>query len=139
RRTDNMMINARDAVVWTNRTTYEVMVRPHQWRCPEDHPEYKGGRGYWGDPIGAAYAGWAEATNDQRMRLMLETAIDLAMQGYPLKDVLTAFAQVREFRALGDQSYPMCRALTSALVGRCLEANSMTFEELLVHYAQPGA
>jgi hypothetical protein len=55
---------------------------------------------------------------------------------------------VRKFRALepkrdrrymmihpGDQSYPMCRALTSALVGQCLGFNTMNFEELLIHYA----
>jgi hypothetical protein len=28
----------------------------------------------------------------------------------------------------------MARALTSALVGKCLEPNTMTFEELLMHY-----
>jgi hypothetical protein len=48
-----------------------------------------------------------------------------------LKTVLRAFANVAEFRALGSESYPMCRALTSALVGRCLEPNTMSFEELL--------
>jgi hypothetical protein len=48
--------------------------------------------------------------------------------------VLTAFAEVREFRKLGGRSYPMCRALTKALLGRCLEPNTMSFEELLVHY-----
>jgi hypothetical protein len=74
-------------------------------------------------------------TDQQRTRLMLETAIDLAMQGFALKDVLVAFAGVRQFRALGGQSYPMARALTSALLGKCLEPNTMSFEELLVHYA----
>jgi hypothetical protein len=77
---------------------------------------------------------WQEMTNPQRMHLMLETAIDLAMQGIAMKQVLTAFAEVREFRALGRQSYPMCRALTAALVGRSLEFNTMGFEELLIHY-----
>jgi hypothetical protein len=73
-------------------------------------------------------------TKWQRVQLMLETAIDLAMQGIPLADVLKEFAMVKEFRALGGESYPMCRALTSALVGRCREPNTMTFEELLRHY-----
>jgi hypothetical protein len=63
---------------------------------------------------------------------MLETVIDLGMQGFPLKQMLRAFAEVREFRALGSQSYPMCRALTSALLGRCLEPNTMSFEEVLL-------
>jgi hypothetical protein len=39
-----------------------------------------------------------------------------------------------QFRALGSQSCPMARALTSALLGRCLEPNTMSFEELLVYY-----
>jgi hypothetical protein len=127
------MISAKEAVVWVNHETHEVMVWRQKKGCPEDYrrPE----EGYWCDPIGAAYSEWGEATNDQRVRLMTETAIDLAMDGFALKDVLTAFAQVIEFRALGGKSYPMCRALTSALVGRSLEPNTMSFEELLVHYS----
>jgi hypothetical protein len=125
-----LMLDASDIVVWVNGETKEIMVRTHAWGCPEDRD-----LGHqWGDPIGAAYSSWHELTDKQRVRLMLETAIDLAMQGYPLKDVLTAFAQVRQFRALGSQSYPMARALTSALVGRCLEPNTMSFEELLAYY-----
>jgi hypothetical protein len=42
---------------------------------------------------------------------------------------------VRQFRALGDKSFPMCRALTTALIGRFYDSNTMGFEELLVHYA----
>jgi hypothetical protein len=56
------------------------------------------------------------------------------MQGFELGTVLRTFAEVKQFRALGDQSYPMCRALTTAMVGRCLEANTMSFEELLEHH-----
>jgi hypothetical protein len=61
----------------------------------------------------------------QRVQLMLETDIDLAMAGFAIADVLRAFAQVREFRALGRDSYPMCRALTGALVGERLDPNTM--------------
>jgi hypothetical protein len=125
------MLDAKDIVVWVNDKTKEVMVRTHAWGCPEEHRGHGHG---WADPIGAAYSEWGTMTDRQRVRLMLETAIDLAMQGFPLKAVLTAFAEVREFRALGSQSYPMARALTSALLGRCLEPNTMSFEELLVHY-----
>jgi hypothetical protein len=120
------MINAAEAVVWINRDTKEIMIRSHS----------DGVRGVaWSDPIGAAYPQWRKMSNDQRCQLMEETAIDLAMQGFALKDVLTAFAQVVEFRALGSESVPMCRALTSALLGRCLEANTMSFEELLESYS----
>jgi hypothetical protein len=124
------VINAAEAVVWVNNETHEVMVWRHARGCPD---ERRGGarEGYWVDPIGAAYSQWHEMSNDQRMRLMTETAIDLAMQGFALKDVLTAFAQVVEFRALGSQSYPMARALTSALLGRCLEPAGEEFEYVL--------
>jgi hypothetical protein len=124
------MIAARDAVVWVNNDTKEVMVRTHRWGVPEQH----GFVGQWCDPIGAAYSEWSEMNNEQRVLLMLETVIDLGMQGIPLKRVVTAFAEITEFRALGSNSYPMCRALTSALLGRCLEMNTMSFEELLQHY-----
>jgi hypothetical protein len=92
---------------------------------------------HWGDPIGAAYSDWTKSTTAERMRLMTETAIELAMQGYDLKSILIEFAKVTEFRALGSASYPMCRALTSALVGKCLEPNTMSFEELLEAYGPP--
>jgi len=74
------MINAEEAVVWVNNETHEVMVWRHGKGCPEDYPAAR--RGYFCDPIGAAYSQWQEMSNDQRMRLMTETAIDLAMQGY---------------------------------------------------------
>jgi hypothetical protein len=121
------MIAAKDAVVWVNNDTHEVMVQTHQWGAPEQPS--------WSDPIGASYSGWNEATDAERVKLMLETAIDLAMQGFPLDRVLRAFATVTEFRALGGKSYPMCRALTMALVGRRLEPTTMSFEELLAKYA----
>jgi hypothetical protein len=126
------MIKAEDAVVWINDDTREVMVKPHSWGVPEDHAPYK--RGHWCDPIGAAYSQWNVMTNGQRVRLMLETSIDLTMQGWPMATVLRAFAEVEEFHDLGRESYPMCRALTAALVGTSLEPNTMNFDELLIHY-----
>lgn len=123
------MIKAKDATVWVNFDAGEVMVTGRE--LEHRRPHEKG----WCDPIGAAYGQWQQMTNPQRVNLMLETAIDLAMKGVPMQRVLVAFAEVREFRALGGRSYPMCRALTTALVGRTLEFNTMTFEELLVHYA----
>jgi hypothetical protein len=128
------MIAAKEVVVWINNETKDIMVRPLAWGVPEDHGP--AGRGYWCDPIGAAYVTWKRGTNAERVQLMEETAIDLAMQGFSLKRVLISFAEVVEFRALGKESHPMCRALTSALVGRCLEANTMSFEELLIHYGR---
>ncbi|ANW05035.1 hypothetical protein [Bradyrhizobium icense] len=122
------MISAKNAVVWTNDSTREVRVAAQG----EYRPDTKGGM--WGDPIGASYLQWEEMNDSQRVRLMLETAIDLAMQGFDLAAVLREFAKVEEFRALGSNSYPMCRALTKALIGRSLEPNDMTFEELLDAY-----
>jgi hypothetical protein len=126
------MIKAKDAVIWVNNDTHEVVVWQRGNGRPHDLPERR--TEHWVDPIGAAYVEWRDATNDQRMRLMTETAIDLAVQGFALKDLLVAFSQVVESRALGSQSIPMCRALTSALVGQCLEPNTMSFEELLENY-----
>jgi hypothetical protein len=102
------MISAKEAVVWIDRDTKQVMVTP-----------FAQGRhlppGHWSDPIGAAYTDWQDGNNEQRVRWMLETVLDLGMRGFALKDVLTAFAEVKEFRALGDESDIMGRALTSAL------------------------
>jgi hypothetical protein len=127
------MISASNAVVWVNNETKEILVAPHAtdpgqfWGRPERH----GYKGHWSDPIGAAYTKWLELDDQQRVQLMLETAIDLAIAGFAMADVLRAFAQVREFRTLGRDSYPMCRALTGALVGKRLEFNTMSFDELL--------
>jgi hypothetical protein len=44
--------------------------------------------------------------DSQRVTLMLETAIDLAMDRFDLSTVLREFAKVRQFRALGDEGYP---------------------------------
>jgi len=122
------LIDARDAVVWVNNETREVRVRAKG----QDRPEIMSLQ--WSDPIGAAYSDWREANDKKRVLLMLETAIDLAMQGIDLGSILRAFAEVKPFRALGSVSLPMCRALTSALVGKCLEPNTMSFEDLLKHY-----
>src|ERR1700676_975659 len=118
------MISAADAVVWVNKDTREVQVAA----IGTDRTIARSAG--WGDPIGAAYSNWKELTDQGRIQLMLETAIDLTMQGFDLKAVLRAFADVTEFRALGSESYPMCRALSSALMV-CLEPNTMSFEELL--------
>jgi hypothetical protein len=126
-----LMIDAEEAVVWVNRDTKEVMVKTHAWGCSVERSRLQG----WGDPIGAAYTRWQKMKDQQRVHLMLETAIDLAMQGIPLKQILTEFVEVRQFRALGKQSYPMCRAITKALLGKSYEANTIDFEDLLIHYA----
>jgi hypothetical protein len=102
-------------VVWVNHDTHQVRVR----LFGRDRQEALDP--HWCDPIGAAYSRWREMTDDQRVLLMLETAIDLAMQGFDLGDVLRAFAEVSEFRALATASLPMHRALTLALTGKCLE------------------
>jgi hypothetical protein len=120
-------MKARDAVVWVDFDAKQVLVQPHCYGVPNDESR-------WGDPIGAAYSQWEELTNAERVNLMLHTAIDLAMAGIALEEILVAFATVDEFRALGRRSYPMCRALTGALVGERLEQDRLTFDELLEEY-----
>jgi hypothetical protein len=120
------MVRAKDAIVWVNTDTSEVrVVTAQEWDPGPD----------WCDPIGAHYTEWHAMSNAFRVRLMLETAVDLAVNGFSLPEVLRAFAGVQEFRALGNVSYPMCRALTKALIGESCEFNTMDFEELLVAYA----
>ena len=89
----------------------------------------------WADPIGRSHIQWRKMNENHRALLMLETALDLAMQGYDLKAIVREFAKVDCFYALGRVSCPMCRLLTSALLGKCLEPNTMTFDELMTAYA----
>lgn len=119
------MIDAKEAVVWTNNETREIRVLAKG--SHRHDPQLRA----WSDPIGASYDQWRQMDSRDRVQLMIETAIDLTMQGFDLGSILREFAKVQEFRALGSESIPMCRALTSALVGKCLEPNTMSFEELL--------
>jgi hypothetical protein len=127
-------LEAGNIVVWVEHEEGKVRITPSSLR-----PEQHGNAGHWCDPIGAAYRQWREMNDQQRTHLMLETAIDLAMNGFDLGDVLREFAKVRQFRALGEKSYPMCRALTKALIGHSYEFNTMGFKELLVHHAPAAA
>lgn len=120
------MISAKEAVVWVHDEDKEVRILR-----PGKEPDARLG---WYDPIGASYEDWAASTDNQRVRLMLETSVELATQGFDINKVLKSFAEVAEFRDLGSQSYPMCRALTMALIGKSLEPNTMSFEELLTEY-----
>lgn len=133
-------IKSRFCVVWVNDESRKVMVQDvehlREWHEPFSHA--KDG-GWWGDPIGASYSQWRKMSEQQRALLMLETAIDLAMQGYDLAATLREFSKVDCFRQLGSQSIPMCRALTMALLGQCLEPNTMSFEKLLVAYVREDA
>jgi hypothetical protein len=126
-------IPAKYCVVWIDDEDRRVLVQDvegvRQWLRP---PAASGEN--WADPIGASYAQWRKMTDPQRALLMLETAIDLAMQGYDLGVILREFVKVDCFHDLGKKSFPMCRALTAALTGKCLEPTTMTFEELLAHY-----
>jgi hypothetical protein len=123
------MINASDAVVWTKQSGRAVRVMPVGSGAPD---RAQG----WRDPIGAHYSQWQHMNDRERVHLMLETAIDLAMQDFKMADVLKQFATVKEFRALGSASYPMCRAITMAVIGKSLEANTMTFEQIMAGAGQ---
>ena len=89
------MINAKDAQIWFHDDTKEVEVRPYGEVAS---PVHEG----WND-VGASAAEWLSMSDDQRVHLMLEIAIYLAMNGYAMKDVLIAFSEIIEFRALGDK------------------------------------
>ena len=72
------MMDAKDIVVWINTDTKEVMVTTYEYGRPDGRKDHRGG---WCDPIGAAYSEWHTMTDKERVRLMLETVIDLGMQG----------------------------------------------------------
>jgi hypothetical protein len=94
------MMKVKDVVVWTNDATREVCVAAKG----EHRPDTRGG--VWGDPIGASYLQWQEMDDSQRVRLMLETAIDLAMQGFDLGAVLREFANVDELERSVQRAIP---------------------------------
>jgi hypothetical protein len=105
--------------VWVEREQHKVLVTPHMVDLPPSNaqevwgrPEQHGMPGHWIDPIGAAYTQWREMTDRERITLMLETAIDLAMDGFDLGEVVAEFAKVRQFRS--QASDPMRRALAAA-------------------------
>ena len=127
------MIEAKHLVVWVNTDTKQIDVESVDGKANwmDSH------RG-WSDPIGASYMEWRKMNDGQRVQLMLETAIDLAMNGFELGAVLRELVKVRQFRALGAESVPMCRALTKSMLGRALEPNTMSFEDLLIHYREPA-
>ena len=122
------MIDGQNILIWSNMDTHQVLVLPREAPPPQ-------GGGLWLHYFGAFDPKWRNMTSDERARLKTEFALDLAMQGFDLGTVLKAFAQVREFRALGAKSHPMCRALTKALIGETYDMATMGFEELLETYA----
>lgn len=122
------MIEAKNLVLWVDQVGKRVVATERSNKRRESN-----GVG-WCDPIGAHYTRWRDMSTAQRVQLMLETAIDLATDGFDLKTILGELSKVDEFKALGRQSYPMCRALTWALVGTRLEPNTMDFDDLLKTY-----
>ena len=124
------MIDAKQAMIWTNPETHQVRVIAKG----DDRSEMR--KYPWGDVLGASVFSWQDELDDkQRVDLMLETAIDLAARGFNMAEILREFAKVKQFRALGNESQPMCRALTQALIGKTLDlGGSMSFDEIIQHY-----
>lgn len=74
------LIDARDAVIWTNDETKEVAVLIDQG--PDDYDR----------------SIWRRWDNSARVEFMLDTAADLTKRGFPLRKILVEFAKVRQFR-----------------------------------------
>jgi hypothetical protein len=127
------MISARYAVVWVNWDTKKVIVEDVEHRKLWLDPIGAAEDEFWGDPIGASHRQWRNMTTKDRQMLMLETIVELVTRGFDISEVLREFIKITEFKALGKESMPMCRALTMAVLGRSLEPNTMSFEELLTH------
>lgn len=124
-----MYLEASNVFVWVERDERKVLVTPYEvdppLRCSDGstqnwwgNPNQHGIAGRWHNLICAGHPIWGEMDDSQRVTLMLETAIDLAMDGFDLSTVLREFAKVRQFRALGDEGYPnpMREALIKAKV-----------------------
>jgi hypothetical protein len=125
------MMKAADAVVWVQEEhPRKVLVRHIRHGDDGMH------EGFWCDPIGAREVSWRNLSDDERVRLMLETALDLAMDGLDLGEVLREFAKVEEFRALGNKGHTMSRALSRAIVGVSLDmCDERSFDDLMRQYA----
>ena len=110
------MIKSEDCVVWVNPDNKVVRVTGRK-----SPVAICASRNRWYNPIGAAFGRWKSATNGKRARQTTEPA----MQGYDLGAVL------REFIASWREEQ---RTLTTAIVGKFLEPNTVPFGELLVEY-----
>jgi hypothetical protein len=110
-----MDLEASNIVVWVERDERKVLVTPYKvdppLRCSDGstqnwwgNPNQHGIAGRWHNLICSGHPIWGEMDDSQRVTL--ETAIDLAMDGFDLGIVLREFAKVRQFRALGDEGYP---------------------------------
>jgi hypothetical protein len=123
-------MEAANIVVWVEREQRKILIDEVDPQIAWSRPE----TGHCCDPIGRLCA----MARDGRPPARGTHAGDddrFCHERFDLGDVLREFAKVRQLRALGDKSFPMCRALTKALIGRSYEFNTMSFEELLATYA----
>jgi hypothetical protein len=87
------MIQAKDAALWVNNDTKEVVVRPHNW-APDDGFQCEP----WCAITDAVNMEWHKASDTGRC-LMTLTALDSESRGFSLRDVMRAFVVVPPFRA----------------------------------------
>jgi hypothetical protein len=112
-RTDAPLL-AREATIWGRRDTYKIAVHV------TDHRIVRFLHG-WENLCGAHHQSWQRMSDLARVRLMLEVALDLATQNFPLGVILREFSRVAEFRALANKSAPLGRALQRALAEKSAE------------------
>jgi hypothetical protein len=66
---------------------------------------------------GASEASWRNASLADRLRVLHQMAIKFMVAGHEPKHVILELAKIRQFAALGGQTFPMCRAITEAIEG----------------------
>lgn len=117
------MIKSEDRVVWVTPDDKVVRVTGGgSLPSLSAHP----GTGHWYDPIGAVYGRWKSASGE-RARQMTETAIDMAMQATIWERSCGSLSAWRE-------EHTHVPGADTAIVGKCLEPNTVPFGEMLVAY-----
>ena len=118
--TEVAIIEAEDAVIyWGRRRKDHPVETVYVDRC-----ESLGGKHL---PSGCSWHGrgcssWHEATDDERVRLMSDMAIEMMVRhGYDPATVIREFCKVRQFYELGAGSYQMRRAISHVTHGSARE------------------
>lgn len=70
---------------------------------------------------GACMASWKNQSTEQLLMELQERLIELSVNGGSMKQMVCQMAKIKEFAALGADSFPMARALSSALAGKSYE------------------
>lgn len=119
-------IDIADAHIWWRGgfcAQSEMDVKVYQFLSPDDlffsQLERNDAGGY--SDIGACECGWREMGCDDLLRRLHEMFFDMSVSGISPSQIICEFSKIRQFAALGAESYPMARALSRAVQGRAYD------------------